>query len=222
MLAAAAATAAAAVAATATTAHVIAGRVEERIAERIVCRLGDEVTVSVSDARALTAVLTGDLGEVTARAEDVRGRADLVLHLTGVRRAGDGVSVGAATAELAVPLAELGGDAGELSAQSGRLALSREVLGQEVTVLAEPELVGEQVQVSIDSVSIGGRELGGSFAERLVGSSDLPTVDLGEVLPDLLSPTGLAVTDEALVVRATADPAGLGGSGGCADEGVTP
>lgn len=189
---------------------VVRGRVEGRVAERLSCRFDGEADVSVSAWRSLTGLATGALGDVRVRIEDAVAGADVDLVLRDVRRAGDGVDVGSADARIAVPLdgLEL-----PLTAEDGHLVVRREVLGGAIEVVLVPHLDGTRVTLEVASMRYGERELTGRFAEQLAGR--LPEVDLADRLPDGMTPTGLEVTDDALVVEATLD-AGAGlGAGGC-------
>ncbi len=199
-------------------------RIETRLSDRLSCRLGEDLTVSVSAWGATRATLGAPLDAVSVEAHAVplgKGSltADVALEMEDVARTEGGLSVGAATAQVRVPLSVLSDHVGlPVTGDGGHLLIG----GGARSVVIEPTLGEEGLGFEVVDIEVAGYSLGRDAAERLVDrlGADRFTDRLGlGGLPAGLRPTDVGVVDDELVVDADVNATAMAGAGdsGCAE-----
>ncbi|MEU2157733.1 DUF2993 domain-containing protein [Streptomyces sp. NPDC019396] len=191
--------------------RVAASVAEERLADRIAGQQKSVVgtpEVSIDAFPFLLSSAEGTFPEVAVRADAVTGegrpvRASLELH--EVSEKGDGYTAASADARFTVPLSSLGDGLGEgtsLSADDGRLRIDRQIFGLQLTIHAELRLSGRTISMVPVAASFAGSRIDPSSPRITEAFKDrertVPELPVG------LAPTRVAVTDDGVVLYASA------------------
>lgn len=176
---------------------------ERRIGERLGCRLGagEGAHVEVSGWPRSRSLLTGTVPAVRVSAPDAhlspQLAGDLAIELRDVRRTADGMTTGGGTADLVVPWPaveeRLGRPGVELAGLDGAVVAEVETGLVPMGVVAQPQVSEGRLTLEPTAVRIGGRDLSGALAERLLARMGDRADLLGDGV-ELPTPAGLTLT----------------------------
>lgn len=164
---------------------------EDRIAAEVVATTGGEPTVAVEGFAFLTQLAAGELEhlEIDIPALTLEGIALEDAHVVALGVAtSDPTTIRSLTATATVPIAEIdrlfkeaSGLSADIEVRGESMAITGEVLGQELAVLFRPALADGGLTLTAESLALGDRELDISLLEGLFSG----------IAGDLLLPLGL-------------------------------